>query len=199
MQMEVEELFRRITGEKAEEIVRYLQESDGQGYRRVLGVLAQRRKMRPVYWERKPRAERNRWIVEELRKRRNADLAVELLQNWVLGARTQMVLDFLERMGIEHDGQGLVEELPPEPGEGLLREAVEELLGKYAAEDVAVYLNLFVVGESERWPVLARMVREDGRLRLAAGEAVGGEEKGRGDGAAGEAVAASGVGEEKHL
>lgn len=52
---------------------------------------------------------------EALSKPGNADLALEILQVWVLGKNERMVCDFLDALGIKHDGKGLIEEMPAEP------------------------------------------------------------------------------------
>jgi hypothetical protein len=117
-------------------------------------MLATRRKLRPVFVERKPREERNQWIRESLSKSTNADLSLEMLQVWVLGKNRQMVCDFLDALSISHDGKGLIDELPAEPEESKVSTAVDSLLAKYPAEDVAIYLHLFSGMDDSVWPVL---------------------------------------------
>ncbi|MCX7712604.1 MAG: hypothetical protein N2035_02905 [Chthoniobacterales bacterium] len=175
MHLRIEELFGRVTKEKAEEIILFLHREDPMGYRRMMGMLAQRRKLRPIFIERKPKVERHAWMMEELRRRRNADLALEALQAWILKDRSGMVLDFLEILGITHDGKGLVDELPEEPDGKKVEEAVEKLLAKYEAEDVALYLNLFLCGGEGKWVNLERIVEKDSRLSLSRGVISGGE------------------------
>jgi hypothetical protein len=116
-------------------------------------MLATRRKLRPVFVERKPRDERNLWIREALTKSSNADLALETLQIWVLGKNERLVCDFLDALEIKHDGKGLIDELPAEPDAKKVSAAVEAILAKYSPEDVWIYLHLFA-GMDTPWPHL---------------------------------------------
>ena len=109
------EIFGQMSAPQASEILNWLLENDREAYRSCAGMLATRRKLRPVFVERKPREERNLWMREALSKPANADLALEILQVWVLGKNERMVCDFLDALGVEHDGKGLIEELPAEP------------------------------------------------------------------------------------
>ena len=45
----------------------------------------------------------------ELARKSNDDAATEVLQTWLLGAHQQLVCNFLESLGVEHDGRGLLD------------------------------------------------------------------------------------------
>ena len=152
------EIFGRITAPQASEILGWLHENDRQAYRSCAGMLATRRKLRPVFVERKPREERNLWMREALSKPGNADLALEILQVWVLGKNERMVCDFLDALGIKHDGKGLIEEMPAEPEEGKVSAAVESILAKYPPAEASIYLHLFSGMEESGWPKLREIL-----------------------------------------
>ena len=147
------EIFGRLTAPRASGILNWLYENDRQAYRSCAGMLATRRKLRPVFVERKPREERNLWIAEALTKSANADLALEILQVWVLGKNERMVCDFLDLLEIKHDGKGLIDDLPAEPAQKKVSVAVEAILAKYSSDDVWIYLHLFA-GMDTAWPHL---------------------------------------------
>lgn len=158
------ELFARLSPAESSEILEWLQESDRAAYRTCAGMLASRRKLRPVFVERKPKAERNVWMADNLGKPVNADLATEILQSWLLGAHGDMVCGFLDALKISHDGKGLLETLPQEPAVGEVDRAVGELFSTYPATAVLVYLNLFASMEMTEWPHLKKLVSTDPRL-----------------------------------
>ena len=151
--MTVIEIFGRLSVPRATGILNWLYENDREAYRSCAGMLSTRRKLRPVFVERKPRDERNLWIREALTKSSNADLALETLQIWVLGKNERLVCDFLDALGIKHDGKGLIDELPAEPDAKMVSAAVEAILAKYSPEDVWIYLHLFA-GMDTPWPHL---------------------------------------------
>ena len=158
------ELFARLSPAEASGILEWLQESDRAAYKTCAGLLATRRKLRPVFVERKPKAERNAWMAENLGKPASADLATEILQSWLLGAHGDMVCGFLDSLKIPHDGKGPIETLPAEPPAGDVDRAIEELFSKYPADAVLVYMNLFASMEMTAWPHLKELVSTDPRL-----------------------------------
>jgi hypothetical protein len=171
--MKAYEIVRGFPAEAAAEIFQYLYAEDKRAYRACLQVLATRRKLRPIVLERKTRVERHAWMHNELARKSNDDAATEVLQTWLLGAHRQLVCNFLESLGIEHDGRGLLENLPEEPSKDRLEEAINPLLEKHSRFAVIAYLNLFCEMDIADWPTLKQILREDSRLcpapqRLAA-------------------------------
>ena len=69
--------------------------------------LASRRKLRPVFIERKPRPERHLWLQQALSLKSADDIAMQVLQIWLLGAQREMICEFLDSLGIAHDGKGV--------------------------------------------------------------------------------------------
>lgn len=127
-------------------------------------MLATRRKLRPVFVERKPRPERNLWIKDALSKPPNADLALETLQIWTLGHNEILVCDFLDALAIPHNGKGLIDDLPGEPGVAVVIAAFEKVVSAHPAIPVFVYLHLFCGMSPDGWPVLKRLLAGDSRL-----------------------------------
>jgi hypothetical protein len=85
----------------------------------------------------------------------------------LLAANKQMLCDFLDAMEIKHDDDGTVEELPAAPPKEKVAVAVTQLLEKYPAESVAVYLHAFRDMDSAvQWPALDEILAEEPRLKL---------------------------------
>ena len=162
--MTAHELFASFTAPEAGEVLGWLQDNDRPAYKTTAGLLATRRKLRPVFVERKPREERNAWIKEALGRPANSDLAAEILQAWIIGAHGGMVCAFLDELKVPHDGKGLLEELPPEPAAAEVARAVDSLFAKYPATAVRAYLHLFTSMDMTEWPGLKGLVASDPRL-----------------------------------
>jgi len=158
------ELFARLSPADTTGVLEWLQENDKAAYKTCAGLLATRRKLRPVFVERKPKPERNAWMAENLGKPASADMAAEILQSWILGAHGNMVCGFLDFLKIPHDGKGLIETLPAEPPDGEIDQAVEALFSAHPASAVVVYLNLFTSMEMTEWPHLKELISTDPRL-----------------------------------
>jgi hypothetical protein len=152
--MTATEIFGRLNGTQAGEVLNWLAENDRNAYKSAAGMLATRRKLRAVFVERKPKDERNQWIKESLSRPANADLALEILQVWTLGCNESMVCEFLDALDIAHNGKGLIDNLPAEPAADKVAKAVELLISKYPAHSVFVYLHLFSDMDSQGWTTL---------------------------------------------
>jgi hypothetical protein len=153
----------------AAEIFTYLHANEKPIYKAAIQGLANQRKLRPVFVERKPRDERHAWMQTALSRPLGEALASHLIQAWLLGAQKQMLCDFLDALAIAHDDDGTVEEIPPAPPKDKIESAVSQLLEKYPAEPVSVYLHAFRDMDSTvQWPPLDEILSENPRLRLGA-------------------------------
>ena len=152
--MTATEIFGRLNGTQAGEVLNWLAENDRNAYKSAAGMLATRRKLRAVFVERKPKDERNQWIKESLSRPANGDLALEILQVWTLGCNESMVCEFLDTLDIAHNGKGLIDNLPAEPAADKVTKAVELLISKYPTHSVFVYLHLFSDMDSQGWTTL---------------------------------------------
>ncbi len=166
--MKSHEIFQHMSPTLASEIFRYLQAEQKPILKSAIQGLANQRKLRPVFVERKPPNERTAWLQHALSRKISDTLAAHLLQAWLLGAQKTMLCDFLDFVGIKRDEDGTVEELPDSPPKEKLRDAIDQLVAKYPAEAVAVYLHAFHDMDSEvSWEPLGEVLAEDERMKLA--------------------------------
>ncbi len=160
-QMKSHEIFQHMSPALAAEILSYLQNEQKPVFKAVVQGLASQRKLRAVFVERKPPNERYAWIKNALSRKAADTLAAHLLQAWLLGAQKPMLCDFLDSLGITHDEDGTVENLPDSPPKEKLAESSTSLLAKYPAEAVAVYLHAFHDMDSTvSWPPLGEVLAE---------------------------------------
>ncbi|MGH7935411.1 MAG: hypothetical protein ACREF8_00180 [Chthoniobacterales bacterium] len=167
--MKSHEIFQQMSPTLAAAIFTYLQQEQKPVLKAAIQGLANQRKLRAVFVERKPPNERFAWLQSALGRKISDTLAAHLLQAWLLGAQKPMLCDFLDSVGIKRDEDGTVDELPESPPKEKLREAIEQLVAKYPPEAVAVYLHAFHDMDSEvSWPPLGEVLAEDERLKLGA-------------------------------
>ena len=158
--MSANKLLSTLAPEHACLILENLREADRKLYRSFVEAAARRRKLRPEFLDRKPLPERHAWVIAELGRPTSATPAAELLQTWLLTCRKAMLRDFLDTMDVPHDGEGVVESLPPEPPEATLRHAVATLLTKYPDWEVRIYLEMFCQMDIANWPHLRQIVAD---------------------------------------
>lgn len=165
--MKAHELFESMSPELAADIFRYLQNEQKPVYKAAIQGLANQRNLRPVFVERKPPQERHPWMKAALGRAISNVLATHLLQSWLLGAQKPMLCAFLDSLGIAHDEDGTVDQIPTSPPKEKVTTAVAQLLGAHDPETVAVYLHAFRQMESAaEWPALRQILEEDSRLRV---------------------------------
>jgi len=165
--MKSHEIFQHMSPALAAEILGYLQKEQPPVFKSVVQTLASQRNLRAVFVERKPPNERYAWIKTALSRKPADTLAAHLLQAWLLGAQKTMLCDFLDSLGVKHDSDGTVAQLPDSPPKDELRRAVDALVLKHPAEAVAVYLHAFHDMDSTvSWPPLGEVLAQDPRLKL---------------------------------
>jgi hypothetical protein len=165
--MKSHEIFQHMSPALAAEILGYVQKEQTPVFKSVVQTLASQRNLRAVFVERKPPDERYAWIKTALGRKSTDTLAAHLLQGWLLGAQKAMLCDFLDSLGVLHDADGTVENLPDSPPKERLREVIDQLLAKHPRERLAVYLHAFHDMDSTvSWPPLGEVLAEDERLRL---------------------------------
>lgn len=147
------------------EILTYAHETDKPLYRATLSAVAEARKLRPVFLERQPRAQQHAMMLTTLARPALEAVTGNLIRTWLLKQHKQMLVDFLDALGIAHQ-EGVVEELPETMDEAKVRSAVEALLAKYPPEAVAVYLHAFTGMNEAKWPALKTLLDSDSRLQL---------------------------------
>ncbi|MEY2429125.1 MAG: hypothetical protein QOJ40_2010 [Verrucomicrobiota bacterium] len=161
------ELLGFMSPALALEILTYAHESDKPLYRAALNAVAEARKLRPVFLERQPRAQRHATMLATLSRPALDLFTGNLIRNWLLKKHKTMLEDFLDALAIQHK-EGVVEDLPKTMEDAKLQTAVAALLAKYPPEAVAVYLHAFNDMNEVEWPNLKAMLDSDPRLQLGA-------------------------------
>jgi hypothetical protein len=147
---------------------RILEEMAGEDkgfYRGILDAVAQARKVRVVYLERQPRTDRHAFVVATLARPSMEPSAANLLRTWFLKKQNQLLIDFLDALGVPHE-KGIVEDLPEKVEDEKVKAAVDTLLGKHPPEVVSLYLHSFLRLNDVHWHNLEEMLFEDPRLEF---------------------------------
>lgn len=163
--MSLNEIIGFMPATLATEIMDDVFAADKPLYRAVSAEVATALKLRPVFFERKPRTERDKVILDMLTRPRMLNTAATLLRGWLLKSEPDMLVDFLDALGVPHK-KGVVESFPKEVDDAKLGEAIEKLLAKYPREKVIVYLNSFNAMNDAAWEPLTKRLTDDARLHL---------------------------------
>jgi hypothetical protein len=159
------ELFGFMSPALAVRIIECAHDDNKELYHMALQAVAEARKLRPTFFERTPRAARHKDMAAMLARPRLELLAANLLREWLMKKQTAMLTQYLDALGIAHQG-GAVDDLPASVEDAKLTEAVGTLLANYPAEEVAVYLNAFYTMNQVQWPNLESMLKTEPRLQF---------------------------------
>jgi len=163
--MTSDELFAAIPPTLSLEILEFVAATEKPLYKAALEAVAQSRKVRAVFLERQPRAERHQTMLASLGRPPLRLAADNLLRTWLLKKHAGLLADFLDGMKIAHEN-GVVENLPASAGDADLNNAVEALLAKHPGPVVAVYLHAFSSMNEAGWTNLDALLKSDSRLAL---------------------------------
>src|ERR1700676_4814485 len=122
--MKCYEIFSKISPELTNEIFSYLLETEKPVYKAMIQNIAARRKLRPVFIERKPKSERHLWLQQALSLKNADDIAMQLLQICWLARKVEMICEFLDSRVTEHDGKRVEENLPAAPPQERLNDTI---------------------------------------------------------------------------
>lgn len=164
--MTCHELLGFMSPALANEILEFAHDSDKNLYKATMASVAEALKLRPVFFERKSRADRHASMLSMLTRPRFEAVAANLIRGWLVQGQSGMLADFLDALGVPHQ-KGVVESFPEKVDDAKLNQAVEVLLAKHTPERVVIYLNAFCSMNEVGWPNLEKMLDSDPRLQLA--------------------------------
>jgi hypothetical protein len=146
----------------------WFRDHDRNVYKSAVATLAQSKKLRLVFIQKKPLPEQYAWILKTLKAKTGDTIGEHLLQAWFMAGHQEMLGKFCDAMEIEHDGKGSVTgDLPAELDGAKLDTAVDTLLGSYEPKLVTLYLRVFNLQRPGGWDALTAKLDGDSRLTLA--------------------------------
>lgn len=166
--MQANEIFQNMSADLAATIFQHFREEERDAYRGTIATLAAHRKLRPVFVTKKPVDQQYAWLKGACARKQSEGAAEHLIQVWLMRARGEMLVKFLDAVGISHDGEGAIDDLPDSLDADKVKAGVDALIADYPAEEVAVYLHIFQGQTDDGWPELSAALAEDERLKLGA-------------------------------
>ena len=115
---------------------------------------------RPKFLLKQSPEKRADMIRRTLARVRANDLAEEILATYFLEIRKELLTEWLDSVGLEHDEGILKQENPPPPEKPQLLKAVEEFLKGGDIEDRKLLLQAFAAQSAIDWPDLAATFEE---------------------------------------
>ena len=164
--MKAHEIFQHASPDLIRDLFHFLRTEQKEVYRTAVSTLAQGRKLRPVFIQKKRPEDQYAWLAKTAKLRGTDTVDEHLLQIWLLKAHQSLLVKFLDGVGIEHDGEGAAEDLPDEIDAAKLKATVDELLKDYDAEVVRVYLYTFQLQKFGGWDAITELIESDTNLQF---------------------------------
>ncbi len=160
-------IFQKLDDETVNAFLDWMRNQERGVYRAALRELGALKKLRPQFMQQKPLEEQFAWLKKMLAWKPAETIADHLLQVWLVRKHEGMLVTFLDKVGISHNGHGVVEDALPETLEAdKLKDAVDTLFAQYPAGAVSVYLQMFQNQTETGWPELQAIIDSDERVTL---------------------------------
>jgi len=148
------QVFASMSPEQAVGMMRGLKESSPAMFRQAVDAAAVAIKARPVYLRRQPFEKRAEAIRRALARVAANPVADELLATYFLECRKDLLVDWLDRLGLAHEDGMLEEDAPSEPEAESLAKAVDAFLAVDDDPDRELLLRAFAAQQAVEWPGL---------------------------------------------
>ncbi len=149
-------------------IFTWLRSEEKDLYKNAVATLANDRKLRPVFIQKKSLPDQFAWLHQTLKLKSTNMMGEHLFQLYFMKGNEELLVTFCDTMGIEHDGKGAVEgELPETLDAEKAKQAVDALLAKFDHKLVTAYLYVFNLQTTGGWDSISSILESDERLKLA--------------------------------
>lgn len=166
--MKPHELYKSVDPATIFQMLEWFRSNDKNVYKHCVATLANARKLRPVFVEKKSTAEQYKWILQTLQLRASDAIGEHLLQAWFMAGHQAMLASFCDALGILHDGKGSIQgDLPKVLDSDRLNVGIEKLLKENDPKVVALYLHVFNMQSENGWENLNEHLAQNPSLALA--------------------------------
>lgn len=148
--------------EQARTLLESLKEKAPIAYAQALGLTAGALKARPVFLQRRSPEHRSELVRKALGRVVSDPIAEEMLAVYFLECRNDLLVEWLDGLGLEHE-KGTLEgdDAPPEPPPAKLESALAGFRANASDADRAdreLLLRAFAAQTSIRWPALEKLL-----------------------------------------
>ncbi|MFZ9940550.1 MAG: hypothetical protein ACO3F7_00215 [Luteolibacter sp.] len=166
--MKSSEIYSAADPSIVNQMLDWFRANDRNVYKSAVASLAEKRKLRPVFIEKKPLAEQYAWIHKTLKVSACNTIGEHLMQAYLMAGQQSLLAMFCDGMGIPHDGKGsVVGELPDKLDAERLNSTIDRLVELYDPKLLTLYLRCFNLQVDGGWTALSEKLASDPRLVLA--------------------------------
>ncbi|QSR89816.1 hypothetical protein IT6_09785 [Methylacidiphilum caldifontis] len=159
-------IWDSISDDLSHQILLCAHQSDKKLYRLLLDMVSKGMGIRINKLLEMPKTQRHLLCKRVLSHPRSETMSFYLLSHWLIETQSPMLCRWLDLLGIVHDEKGVVEEIPDEPPNEILQQAVDILFEEFPHLYVSIYLQGFYEMEGMRWKSLGSLISSDSRFKI---------------------------------
>jgi hypothetical protein len=148
------QVFAAMTPERAVEMMRGLSKHSPPLFRQAVDAAAVAMRARPVYLRNQPFEKRAEAVRRTFSRVAANPVADELLAVYFLECRKELLVQWLDLIGLAHKEGALEEDAPAEPPAAKLKDAVKKYLAADGDADRDLLLRAFAAQHAIEWPAL---------------------------------------------
>lgn len=148
------QVFAAMTPERAVAMMRGLSKHSPPLFRQAVDAAAVAMRARPVYLRNQPFEKRAEAVRRTFSRVAANPVADELLAVYFLECRKELLVEWLDLIGLAHKEGALEEDAPAEPPAAKLEDAVKKYLAADGDADRDLLLRAFAAQHAIEWPAL---------------------------------------------
>ena len=148
------QVFAGMSPERAVEMMRTLSKQAPQTFRQAVDAAALAIKARPVYMRRQPFEKRAEAVRRAMARVSANPVADELLAVYFLECRKELLVEWLDAVGLEHEDGTLADDSPEQPASETLTGAADRFRSADEDPDRDLLLRAFAAQQAVDWPAL---------------------------------------------
>ncbi len=152
--MKAFQIFAAMEPEQAEALFREIAEKAPGSFTQAVYAAAAAFKSRPKFVIKQPFASRASLVRRGLARVGSNPVAEEMLAIYFLECKQDVLVEWLDTLGIEHEEGSLKENNPAEPEQEKLTLTIKEFCGKDDNPDRVLLLKAFAAQDAIDWPLL---------------------------------------------
>ena len=154
------QVFAAMTPQRAAQVMKALAAETPAIFAAAVQAAGEVLKTRPAYLKRQPFEKRAEAVRRCLARVSANDLAEEVLAAYFLDCRKDLLIEWLETTGIEHQDGTLIDDAPSPPPEGELKQATSSFRETGDDPDRDLLLRAFAAQGAIEWPALEALLEE---------------------------------------
>ena len=159
--MKAYQVFSHMDPERTHALLEGLRKDAPAIYTQALGAASVFLRARPQFVMKQKPAQRAKFVRQALSRVSTNVVAEEVLAAYFLQVKKDLLIEWLDSVGLAHEEGALEADAPPEPARDALEKAVDAFRKPEDAEDRALLLEAFAAQTAIEWPTLEALIARE--------------------------------------